>query len=63
MTKKDYIVSNTISIREAVVDVVRHDIFRTNGKYCFIYPAIEHSTEIMQTAVVAEAITYADQAN
>lgn len=61
MTKKDYIVSNTINVNPYVSGIVRHDIFRTNGKYCFVYPSVSAVSIMIQTAIVGEAIAYAEQ--
>lgn len=63
MTKKDYIVSNTINVYDKVSEIVRHDVFRTNGRYCFVYPATAHTGFKTQTAIVGEALAYAEQSN
>jgi len=63
MTKVDYIVTNTIIVNKKIVDVVKDDIYRTNGKYCFIYPAFSTIEIIVQAGAIGESLAYAEQSN
>ncbi|MGW8169628.1 MAG: hypothetical protein ACWGHH_06455 [Sulfurovaceae bacterium] len=59
MTKRDYIVTNTVQIKPIVSDVISHDIFKRNGKYVFVYPKEAITKLFLQTATIGEAIAYA----
>lgn len=63
MTKKDYIISNTIIVVTAIANVIKNDIFKHNGKYCFVYPRLMSISVSFQTAAVGESVVEIEQSN